>query len=598
MAYHEIQPPLQKIQPSALESEFGFLRVLFVHIFTPENLITYGLLALILIASGVVRFVAAYQGLPYLTVHDEPELAGTAIRMMQTGDFNPHYFNYGSLMMYVNTAVDVLHYFYLLGQPLHAPDRIDSLDQLVMGVGEYRWYISHPSFFLWNRWVVGLMGVASVGLVFSVGRLLLNRWAGLIGAAFLATTLFHVKHSALVTNDIPVSFLVLVAATFSLLYLRDTAPGYLIAALAFCGLAAACKYNAALSILFPFAAFGLSILMLPTNQVIASPTEGIRVSTGVNGHRVAQSGYRHWLWIALLTVPPIFFLLGMPYALLDLPEFLLGAGWEVVHYKRLGHGADTVQRGFPYLLFQAEQFLSHLGFVGVIAAVIGIVYLLSKRLGWILLFFPLVYLLYMSTMVVSFHRNFLLLYPIAAVAIGCGVAWIGLKILRRIEIALPKFRQPFILVAAVLVCTLFAARFVDAAQYSRNISRLPETRSAMIDEINKVIAASDQPEAFQLGIARELYVHPQDLNRLFVVPTIAPHLELVQKFEQYETIISAATFMDGLDNSTVDTDAAALNRASATLPPPTFTLAGQEALFLADWPIINPTLHFYAVRPN
>lgn len=580
MADHDVQPPRNRTQSPNVEpvpeSEFGFLRDLFSRGYSRENLVTYGLLAFVLLIAWAVRLVAARQGLPYLTVHDEPELAGTALRMMQTGELNPQYFNYGSLMMYTNLAVDVLHYFYLLGQPLDAPNHIRHLDELMLGAGDYRWQVSHPSFILWNRWVVGLMGTASAGLVFAIGRMILNRWAGLIGAAFLATTLFHVEHSAVITNDIPVSFFVLLAVFFTLLYLRNASAGYLITAFAVCGLAAACKYNAVLSVFIPLTALVLSYLLHLAN----SEQEPERTS-----------GYRHWLWIALLLAPPIFFLIGMPYALLDLPEFLLGAGWEVVHYKHIGHGADTVGRGLPFLRFQVGNFFQNLGSIGMAFIAFGAFYLSKKRLGWVLLLFPVLYLLYMSTMIVSFHRNFLLLYPIAAIAFGIGVALIGEEVLARINRADPKQVLPLVALVFVLLAGYFAARLFDVAHYSRNISRQPETRTEVISRINELIADSATPNAMQIGIAQELRIHPQDLNRLTVTASVLPHMKLVEEFNNFDVIVTGGKFADGLDSS--DADATTYNAVMTTLPRPAQTLDGREVVFLADWPVTNPTLLLY-----
>ena len=36
---------------------------------------------------------------------DEPEVMERAVRMMKTGDFNPHFFDYPSLYMYVQAVV-------------------------------------------------------------------------------------------------------------------------------------------------------------------------------------------------------------------------------------------------------------------------------------------------------------------------------------------------------------------------------------------------------------------------------------------------------------------------------------------------------------
>src|SRR5262245_5828184 len=68
---------------------------------------------LVLAAALVARVLRCSSGLPYLHEWDEPQTAGTALRIMKTGDYNPHFFNYGSLTIYLNLFVDILHYFYL-----------------------------------------------------------------------------------------------------------------------------------------------------------------------------------------------------------------------------------------------------------------------------------------------------------------------------------------------------------------------------------------------------------------------------------------------------------------------------------------------------
>jgi len=138
-----------------------------------------GLLAMIvvLLAFGI-RAMRSREGLPYLHNYDEPQTAGAALRMMQTGDFNPHFFNYGSLSIYLNLVVDVLHYFYLMGQPEGAGPFLRDLGEIKTQFdADWHWTISHPSFYLWNRWLTAALGAGCVWLAYLAGKEIRAKWA-------------------------------------------------------------------------------------------------------------------------------------------------------------------------------------------------------------------------------------------------------------------------------------------------------------------------------------------------------------------------------------------------------------------------------------
>ena len=66
-----------------------------------SNTIYFWLLFLILIFSFLIRFPGIWFGYP-LPVHpDEPRLVQKALNIIHTGDFNPHFFNYPSLNIYL-----------------------------------------------------------------------------------------------------------------------------------------------------------------------------------------------------------------------------------------------------------------------------------------------------------------------------------------------------------------------------------------------------------------------------------------------------------------------------------------------------------------
>ena len=70
-------------------------------------------LALALAAAALLRFWTLGHGVPYMLGVDEPDVMDRAVRMVQTGDFNPHFFDYPSLYMYVQAVVVVARF--LLG---------------------------------------------------------------------------------------------------------------------------------------------------------------------------------------------------------------------------------------------------------------------------------------------------------------------------------------------------------------------------------------------------------------------------------------------------------------------------------------------------
>src|SRR6476660_8229971 len=69
-------------------------------------------LALALTAAALLRFWTLGHGVPYVLGVDEPEVMDRAVRMVQTGDFNPHFFDYPSLYMYVQAAVVVARFLF------------------------------------------------------------------------------------------------------------------------------------------------------------------------------------------------------------------------------------------------------------------------------------------------------------------------------------------------------------------------------------------------------------------------------------------------------------------------------------------------------
>ena len=237
-------------------------------------------LGAILLGALALRLLEARRGLPYLHHWDEPFVANRALQILRTGDFNPHFFNYGSLVIYADAAVDALHYLALArlpdGDPAALRDpgavrfRGAREDPLVTAPEQEPYWVSHPSFYLWNRRLTALFGTLAVALTFALARRLAepgsgNR-AGLAAAFALATCGYHIEQSAWITTDVPAATLALAVLLGTLAFVDGAGPRSLLLAAAALGLAASTKYNSAVFALVPAGA-------------LASPPSGARPAT-------------------------------------------------------------------------------------------------------------------------------------------------------------------------------------------------------------------------------------------------------------------------------------------------------------------------------
>jgi hypothetical protein len=493
------------------------------------------LLILILAGGFALRAQRCGNGLPYVYHPDEPRTVSTALNMMKTGDFNPHFFHYGTLMTYVHLGVDVLHFFQLMGKPESAPAHLRSLDDIRFSE-DYRWFLAPASFYRVNRLVVALMGAASIALVYFITRGFAGPWGALVAAAILALSEPHITHSAYVTNDVPSAFFILAAMAFCLLFLDRTHPGFLLSAALCTGFAAACKYNAALSAILPVATLAFSTV-------------------------VTRRAAPLWLWPAVLLLPGIAFFIGTPYALFDLPTFLNQAGWEVTHYKVKGHGRHTVAPGLPHLLLQIQYLVQAMGIVATLLAVAGCIYQARTARWWLFLLFPILYAAFLSSTIISFPRNWLVFHLFMAIAAGCGAAGVVRLITAAATRTARSPRLPLSIAAAALVI-LFGTGFARAAAQGAQIAARVDTRSEAIELIARL--ATEQGWKV-IGVAEELRVHPQDLNRLPIPYIVMPLADLL--CQDFPAIITSPNYVSSATAGKYKIQARQLNRLQSGATP-------------------------------
>ena len=432
-----------------------------------------------------IRAPRTGEGLPYLHRYDEPFITGNALTMMKTGDFNPHFFAYPSLLMYLNLAVDIPHYLQLMGQPNDAETYLPSLRDIKTAADTgWHWTISHPSFYQWNRMLTVFFGAGTAVLTFLLGLRIFKRpWVAVIPAVFLSVIPFHIYHSAVVSTDVPTGFFVLGAMLLSLCYLQEGTRKYLMWALIFCGLSTAMKYNSVL-------------IVIPIGLALA------------HHHFKNRSTANPYDWLLLPVVPAAVFLVANPYAFFDMGGFLAGIGRQIRRYKIIGHEGFNSEPGWDHFWFQLTQFYETLGTTAAVIAVLGLCAVFVRRDLAYILIYPALFLLFMSQMRTNFHRNYIQIYPILALFFASGMLYLQafLRLLEERQGIKPKG----VLVVLLWVLTaVFLLRIgVPAALESYRIAVKREMRTVGIETINEMQGIK------RAVIAKELRIHPQDLRKL------------------------------------------------------------------------------------
>lgn len=412
------------------------------------------LTAAVLLAALVLRWRLAAWGLPYDVHWDEPQTAGNALRMLADGDPHPHFLRYGTLLTYLCVPVDALVALVLFGRD--QPPMLTHLSEATV----HGWTFSHPAFLQANRMLVGAIGVLGIGAVAAHARVAGGAWAGAIAAAFLAFLPIDAEYSAQVTPNGPLAAFVACCAAATARYHRDGGGRWLLLAFAAAGAAASFKYT------------GGAVAMLPV--------------TALALRRTPRDA---WTALAL----PAAFLVGTPYAILDLPFFVNELGTEIRHYRVLGHPGATVEPGLPHLLRGLEGIGRSLGVWRALLLAIALPFALVARRtfapgAWTIFAFPVLYAGFLTSWQVDFHRNWLPVYGFAAVATGVGLA--------RVAAAM---RGGPAAVAAVVAASSLGG--VVALAPSRD-----DARHAMVEHI--------RTSGLRPAIPTELGLHPTDLARL------------------------------------------------------------------------------------
>ena len=321
-------------------------------------------------------------GLPYVEHPDEPFWVIQVLKMIKSGDPNPHDFIYPSLYYYVNALIYLVYYSF--GRLFGAFGSLADLAEPVLlmgGAGK----TTLPMLFLTGRSLSVLLGVATVALTFDLGRRITGFvLGGVLAGLWAAFSPTLIANSRFLIPDGPLAFCTtLVVWAGWRAYQAGRTRDYLLAGMAL-GLAVGLKINAAI--------FALAIAL-------------------AHFLRTGWRGVKDWRLYAAGAISVVVFLATTPFAILDSQAFLQGAFIDIRHYTG-GHAGNSGNSLAWYLAY----FWRTEGPMLLLAAAGALWGIYKRARGTILVATTtLAYLIFISAFAVHFERTALPLIPLLAV---------------------------------------------------------------------------------------------------------------------------------------------------------------------------------------
>ena len=453
------------------------------------------IVAVILLAA-VLRIWGIGWGLPtrehYFSYHPDETvvlLASMRVNFFE-GQFDTGYYNYGSLYMFLVTLSVLLASGWGL---IHL-----SSGDVFSNIGEF------AKLYLAGRAAAVILGIASVYLVYLLGKRAYGRGVGLLAALLIAVVPLHVMHSKFLAVDVPAAFLSTAALIFAVRIpdrhrLRD----YLLSGL-FAGLAAGTKYNAALVILAPIAAHLSTGKMRPALRVLSPKL------------------------LVLFILAAAGFLIGTPGAVLNFDKFSHDFAFEVLH-MRAGHGFLFAGTPPGWIYHLTNSLAAGMSIPLLVLALIGTVYALKRRTpsDVALLSFLLVYYAVIGAAQVKFARYTIPLLPVLVIL----AARISVDAIGRLLGGRTFARGVGYVLVLVLVLVVANTGFYAVALDQTFAGE--DTRDQAAEWITRHV-----PEGSSIGLPTIPWFYTPPLSPYFGLPEAEDRYEHAQEVTEYTLVVS------------------------------------------------------------
>jgi hypothetical protein len=339
---------------------------------------TWILLAIVLIATAL-RLRGIAFGLPHTQARPDETVIIDAARTLLSGHL-PRFYDYPWLYIWM-AAASYLGYF-VWGL---ASGSFHSVADMVAS-----WPIHWEPFFLIDRWITALLGIASVVVMYRLGRQLRDEATGLAAAFLLAVAFMHVRNSHFGTTDITMTMFIMAAV--SMLVRADatgTRGAYALAGLC-AGCAAATKYNA-LVLGVPFlVVYALSAF----DRRRAHPAKAILQPSLI------------WFGVPFILA----FSVGVPFLLFDRERFLADIGY-LQQALATGDPRLGLSNGWIHHLQYSLRYGLRLPLLGVGLAGLVVAFVRTPRIAAIAFSFPLAYYAVAGSINLLFYRYALPIVP-------------------------------------------------------------------------------------------------------------------------------------------------------------------------------------------
>ena len=398
-------------------------------------------LAVVLLIGLWLRAPRVSEGMPYFYHADEAGHFYRAVRMLQTNDYHPYYFLKPTLCFYIRMPAIAGGFLWSARE-----GEITTIDEIVRrdendptGI---LWTASHPRIVMWARSVGTLFSLLMIFATYGIARrVVASPWLAVLAALAVACAPFLITESSRIAVDVLMAAFCLLCVWLSLRVMENPTAGRAALAGLAAGLAVTSKYN------------GLPIVAAPLLAVALSGRCNLRAIT------------------AALGLSAVGFLIGTPYSVLAVSDFLNGMASEIVHYGILGHGSATVEPGWPH----AQRFLGAMSragggfgltYLGIAGA--GVMLATRWRAALVILAFPAGFLTLMLDQRIFAFSNMMVMPPFFAIAAVCLVQ-LALQYRARLPRAASLALAPACVVA-------LAAQPMIRSLDERRVALTPESR--------------------------------------------------------------------------------------------------------------------------
>lgn len=432
----------------------------------------------ILLFSWWLRVHQIDRSLPYPQHVDETYLADNAANMLRTGDFNPHFFMYGGLPIYLTAAAMTAGY-------VDAAKHQDLRTTAEIGLVGYPYY-QHPRVVRPARLLFAFISVLGLLLLGLLARELGGLLAMVLAPAWLALSALYFEQSQSYLNvNIVGTCLVTGVALWVLRQLENPdfaakvwVPGVL------SGMVIACKYN-----FFP---------------VVLTPLVAIFFFGGERRLKKAA---------ALVGVMGLTFLVCAPYTLLDFRGFLDDLGRITYDYSKDNVFSTAESATFGgHLLLHLRELGREFGAISFLFVLAG-GFLLGRgdvRRFAVVSAAPVAILLQASSLPTHFLRNLLPFFPfwalLGALGLAAAIAALDRFAARNPRLAAWPAWGRRAAAAGVLLLTISFLLPLKAPKYwlAVPLTSRQEATAWILAEVPK-----EQP----LIVAEELGLHPGPLKK-------------------------------------------------------------------------------------